>query len=146
MDARHRCNRAVGRRAGHDHRELIPTKAANIIAGAQSQLKLARNGNNRFIPTSCPGVVDRLEVIDIDEQYRRLSMAATAGLKFVTQQRFPVTAIEHAGHSVAGTHQLKPTLMLCRADRRAVAEPCKQHGVDHQHGERQPQRQRFRGQ
>lgn len=93
-----------------------------------------------------PGVVDRLEVIDIDEQYRRLSMASTAGLKFVTQQRFPVTAIEYAGHSVAGTHQLKPTLMLCQTDRRAVAEPGKQYGVDHQHGERQPQRQRFRGQ
>ena len=84
-----------------------------------------------------PGIVDVFKVIDINQQYRGGDVAASALLKFISQQHFPVPAIKDPGHSVAGAHHFQPPLMLSKPDGCSVAEPGKEHGIKHEYGKRE---------
>ena len=135
MQSRHHGDGAFRRGLRHNHRKLIPAKPTDRIAWPYRPLELTRNSNDRLVAHVVPpGVVDVFKVVDINQQYRGGAVVAPTMLKFISQQHFPVPTVKDPGHPVAGAHHFQPLLMFRKPDGGSVAEPGKQHGIQHEHG------------
>ncbi|MNH34598.1 hypothetical protein D3C79_952020 [compost metagenome] len=87
VDPGHRRDRTFRRRPAHDHRKFIPAKTPHHIAGAQRELQLTGDGDDRLIANvMAPGIVNALKVIDIDQQNGGTAVVAAAVFKFGAQQ------------------------------------------------------------
>jgi hypothetical protein len=92
----------VGRGVGEHDEELIATESANRVVDAQVALNDAGDGDDGQIALGVSeDVIDRLEVIDVDESYGKRYMGALGALHLGAQNPFGAAAIEGRGEEVA---------------------------------------------
>ncbi len=107
---------------------------------------MAANGDNRLIPyVMAIGVVDSLKVVHIDQQQGRHPLVASAALKLIAQQYFPVPPVIEAGHAVAGAHNAQALLLPGEAGEGTKAYPGKQRRIEQDKRQAKPPLQRRAG-
>ncbi|MNC26986.1 hypothetical protein D3C75_751400 [compost metagenome] len=79
------------------------------------------------------GVVDGLEVIDVDQGNHRVPLLLLARLELELQQVLPGTVVEQPGQAVGQAQGAQPALVVAQLDRKLVAHPAQGQWVQRQH-------------
>src|SRR5690606_27015886 len=97
------CGRKLGVR--HDDDELLTAIAADEIDAAKISLEAQRDFLQHLIAYGMtPGVVDRLEPIDIDQHDRKWSLARLRPIELALQVAVEVAAVIDTGQRIGDRH------------------------------------------
>ena len=92
----------------HQDAELLAAVAADQVARADGRLQRAGDEGERAVAGVVPlGVVDELEVIEVDHQDRDRMAVADAHRHLGRRQAHPGAPVEHAGEAVDGREALE---------------------------------------
>lgn len=92
--------RTIGADAREHQRELLPTDPAHHIVGARLRVELFGDHSEGGVALRVPvGVVDRLEVVDVEHDHRNHAVLAAGALDLLRQ---PVVQAAMVGHASKG--------------------------------------------
>ncbi len=128
----HHVGGVVERHARQDHTKLIAAVAPGQVRDAQVLAQyFAQLTQHDVAGDVAVGVVDQLEMVDVDQRNRRALMIATAALEFNFQVIFPRAMVEQARQTVGAAQGQQFAFMARQGHGLAIADPAERQRVQH---------------
>ena len=117
-----------------NHTEFIPSIPAREVVFPQVAPQLqAQLPKDRVTDNMAVGVIDLLEMVDVDQGDRGVALLLLALVELEVQQVFPRAVVKQAGEAVDAAQGTERAFMFGQFDCQLIADHANGHGVERQH-------------